>query len=140
MIQSWNGGKRLHKESTSPPARAGLGGISCIDSTTCVAVGTGSNGNKGLVARLDSGHWSYQLLGRIRPIGIACLTSMVCLSVGEKGQYALAGEVTNHGFENEMTGGAKAVLTGISCASTYRCFAVGIAGTSHPHSVVLASR
>ncbi len=107
--------------SLSSPAV--LRGISCSDSTHCVAVGYGGT----ILATTDGSTWTTQTSGTSDDLyGVSCTNSTHCFAVGESGTILAT---TDGSTWSPQTSGTSNRLYGVSCADGTHCIAVGANGT-----------
>jgi hypothetical protein len=157
LVEHWNG-TRWSIQPTPRPAgasAAGLSAVSCTLTTACSAVGdyTDSTGTRlTLAERWDGSSWVVQVTPD--PAGettatlsaVSCASASVCAAVGNYvdgagTELTLAERWNGSAWSIESTpepGGASAgELTGLDCASTSTCVAVGdyTASTGAQHTL-----
>jgi hypothetical protein len=151
LAESWNGTVWSIQEPPSPTGakQSYLGGVSCTSSTACTAVGhfESSSGKRVPLAESWNGTvWSVQEppnpTGAIESMlsGVSCMSSTACIAVGEfensLGRHVALAESWNGTVWSVQeppnpTGEYRTVLSGVSCASSTACAAVGeLLGTS----------
>ena len=130
---------------------AALTALSCISSSSCVAVGNvydAGHGQNPFEETLSGGRWSASLLrfpdhtlpdGDANPVlqGVSSASASTCVAVG----YVPGPALTEHPLVEMMTGGVwrperlslpqgfhgqSATLSGVSCPSATSCVAVGV--------------
>jgi photosystem II stability/assembly factor-like uncharacterized protein len=122
--------------SGGPNPYAGLFGVSCPGTTTCVAVGgfppTAITGETAppIVTTTDGTDWSLQSSGAPTGdnlMGVSCISgTTTCYAVGYAGTIVTTTNLTSW---STMTSNTTEPLTGITCLSTTSCVATGEAGT-----------
>ena len=140
------------------PGGPNLGGVSCVSSTACKAVGfyTNSSGVQvALAERWNGTAWSNQSVPKptgatkVTLNGVSCVSSTACKAVGfytnSSGvQVALAERWNGTAWSNQSvpkpTGATKVTLNGVSCVSSTACKAVGFYTNSSGVQVALAER
>jgi photosystem II stability/assembly factor-like uncharacterized protein len=121
--------------SGGPNPYAGLFGVACTSSTTCVAVGgfpptaiTGET-EPPIVTTTDGVNWTLQNsdagTGNYL-MAVACPGITTCYAVGYAGTIVTTTNLTSW---SPMTSGTTEPLTGITCVSTTSCVATGEGGT-----------
>ncbi len=121
-----------------------LGGISCISTTSCTAVGYWQNGgsaghNESLIEQWDGTEWSIVSNPETGPVGnilysVSCVSASFCTAVGEQhpGPYQTFVEEWNGTAWSivpspDTSATQDNVLYGVSCTSSTSCTAVGYA-------------
>jgi photosystem II stability/assembly factor-like uncharacterized protein len=122
--------------SGGPNPYAGLFGISCPGTSTCVAVGgfppTAITGETAppIVTTTDGTTWSLQSSGAPTGdnlLGVSCVSgTTTCYAVGYAGTIVTTTNLTSW---STMTSNTTEPLTSITCLSTTSCVAMGEAGT-----------
>jgi hypothetical protein len=155
LIERWNG--TTWTITTSPNSSAGnwnaLQGVSCASATSCVAVGSVQDFDltfsHSLVERWNGTLWavvaSANQVSSTETIldGVSCPTTTSCFAVGVSRPTTTSGRITT--VVEHSTGGAFTLqaspnasgstdtrLSGVSCAGSATCVAVGIQGSSLP--------
>jgi hypothetical protein len=130
--------------------------VSCTSSTACTAAGFynafAAGGSGTLVERWDGTTWSIQPTPNPADAalrGVSCASPTACTAVGDYqdpagGQATLAVGLNQTGWSIETTpnpaGPVRSQLTGVSCASTTGCVAVGTGGGLYPGEGSLVER
>jgi hypothetical protein len=137
----------------SGPPNAALTSVSCVSSTFCMAVGTSDYGFDrfdtllGPIAtfaeRWDGSAWTIlptpAVSGSPRLVSLSCASSTFCVAVGStetdggRNTHALLETWDGTAWTSQATplGSARSgALSGVSCASSSFCFAVGTSGLS----------
>ena len=145
LAERWNGKEWTLQEALNPTGAksSSLSGVSCASSTSCVAVGRYVNGSSVEVTLAEVWNGTaWSLKEPLNPTGakgsslsgISCKTSEACMAVGRyvssSGTEVALAEHWN-GKEWSLkepvnpTGAKSASLSGVSCATTEACIAVG---------------
>jgi hypothetical protein len=125
--------------STTPsPGQAGsdntLNSVSCISTTSCVAVGSYSNGapSKTLIESWDGSTWSISSSPNVgsgpnRLNGVSCASSASCVAVGtESGQILVESwDGSTWSIVSTPGRGTANGFNGVSCVTATNCVAVG---------------
>jgi hypothetical protein len=146
LAERWNGTEWSIQSTPNPSgakATAFEGGVSCLSSTECVAVGTYTNSTGTeltLAERWNGTEWSIQstpnpLEGKeVHLKAVSCTSSSACIAVGkyslgsilEKGSLKTLIERWNGTeWSIQTVPTAEASLNGVSCTSSTACTAVG---------------
>lgn len=151
IAEVWNGSSWSIQSVSSPTGAKGivLSGVSCASSSACTAVGNYDNSSGTqvtLAERWNGTSWSVQTTPNPAEAtysvlnGVACTSSTACVAVGgsHKEGHGFGGESTSSALAEVWNGaswsaqsvpsptGAKGiVLSGVSCASSSACTAVG---------------
>jgi hypothetical protein len=152
----WNGEKWTLANPAFPETAASLDGVSCISSTTCVAVGSsGSSEHSPLVEKWSGSSWESQILkthsgsGKATVLGISCTSSPInCMAGGTEklpGEgrpeaWWPAGESLKEKEKLEKWRPEEVLLpiktapvgqeNGVSCSTSEVCMGVGNWGTT----------
>jgi hypothetical protein len=148
LTERWNGQRWSIRPITKPNGGRSvtLNGVSCSSATACTAVGTDPSG---IVAeRWNGRRWLLQRTPRLSGasfLSVSCPAVKVCLAVGDSGVFdeSTADSVPENfsltmrwnGVWSLQPYSDETALTGVSCASTTACEAVGgttTAGGSFP--------
>lgn len=144
LIEAWNG---RHWKVQSNPASGRvnglLAGVSCVSPRSCTAVGyyrKHGGGSQALVERWNGRAWKLQsnpASGQRHSLltGVTCVSRSFCTAVGRVGHDAFIERFNGKRWKAQSNDGAGASLSGVSCATTARCAAVG-AATSSGHTEV----
>jgi hypothetical protein len=149
LVERWDtsGWSEQSTPAVTNAADANLFAVSCT-SSTCTAVGNFDDGGTGvgesLVEHWDGTAWSIEPTpspgGATQTYlrGVSCASPTACTAVGEYNDPAgieltLADGLNNGAASIELTpnpsGPTRSTLTGVSCASTTTCVAVGTGNT-----------
>lgn len=149
LVERWNGTTWSIMPSPTPTGAdiVDLRGVSCPSTTSCFAVGRYRSGWSGDLMLVE--HWngtSWSIVASPNPtgtfgfelLGVSCPSTTSCFAVGYK--TVATGDKT---FVERWNGtrwsmmaspngaaGAENTLSGVSCSSTTRCFAVGRSGSA----------
>ena len=168
VIEHWNGVLWAIMASPNPtgenPSDIRFTGVACATPTNCFAVGTYYNASSQATALIE--HWtgsSWTIESAARPViipgspptyspltyfnGIVCPSASSCYAVGAS--YSTNGYLrtliehwggTAWSVQNAPTtsGSGDTILSGVSCASTTSCFAVGSHSTATHSSTFIA--
>ncbi len=149
LIMTWDGNGWTVQPSPDPAKPAGvvsidsrLRGVSCLSSTSCVAVGEQTDvmekgsGEQPIVERWDGSGWSLQaspsVSGGLR--GVSCNSAQACMAVGETGGTGLT--ETWNGTTWSRSQAPRHVLRGVSCLAADWCVGVGEAGQNESAEAV----
>jgi len=158
LIEAWNGATWAVVPGPSPSPASELDAVSCVDSTFCVAVGSSGSGqgnsfptNQTLVEVWDGSTWAVVLSPNTSSPenvlqGVSCATKTTCSAVGESGNPMGTTQTLTelwNGTAWSITpspnpGGVVNSLTGVSCANSTACMAVGFDGTDRAADHTLA--
>jgi hypothetical protein len=151
LIDVWDGTHWTQSNAASPKNLAGLTGVSCATTASCVATGDTQRSD---AAKPDPSSlvyagstWTVRAVprpaGSTRPSsldGVTCLSADSCTAVGfatfgsADTEAAVVEHWDGHAWASRTVSGSKtgiSSLAGVSCASASRCFAVGsTAGTN----------
>jgi len=139
LVESWNGSTWSLSSNPSPSRNADLSAVSCVSATSCMADGYYQGGT--LIEAWNGSHWSvspspnpqgYQHDAVL--YGVACASKTSCFAVGRylyvNANYAFFtlieawnGKVWS--VVSSPNPGLLDVLTGVACASSEECAAVG---------------
>jgi hypothetical protein len=151
LAEHWNGSTWARKTAPAPAGieDPGLFGVSCATTTSCVAVGFGTNstGHQLPIAELWNGtSWSGQTLplpfgaSDAQLLAVSCSAATACTAVGasESGgtSKTLAERWNGSGWTAQTTpnqAGAANTLLGVSCPTATACTAVGFGGVDINH-------
>jgi hypothetical protein len=142
LAEFWNGSNWTIKPTATPSLRDGeLTSVSCSSARACMAVGdlgNGFGGFEGPVAQFWNGRsWTITHPSRSgTPLAVSCASARVCIAVGENHCAAaceepLLAELWNGNtwtawpLSDSRAARSSAELSGVSCASTNTCVAVG---------------
>lgn len=118
VAATWNG--TSWTISTLPGSDGNLLGISCPSTTWCVAI----DGTAAFV--LSHGHWQATKLRGGTAAAISCAAIGHCLAVGSSGGSDAAWTYAGSTWKlKRLSSGLGAGLSGVACATTSRCGAVG---------------
>jgi hypothetical protein len=138
LVEHWDGAAWTIMPSPNPPtARFNeLTSVSCVSNGVCFAVGAS---NLSLVERWNGTTW--KIIGSPNPkgatavsfAGVSCTTAARCVAVGDQLQTHVVQRVVEMWNGSRWTvvsvpvpkGTKKSDLSGVSCAPSMRCFAVG---------------
>ncbi len=137
LVESWNGTRWSHM--SSPPGD--LDGVSCVSTVWCVAVGSTSSGSTSLIDSWNGTRWQVVTSPDVTEYlaasaGVSCTSTAFCIAIGhyidspDSSEYPFAFIEAWNGsrwsFEGPAGGGDVGnVLSGVSCATTRSCHAVG---------------
>ena len=164
LAEVWNGSSWSLQSVPSPTGAKGivLSGVSCASSSACTAVGNDDNSSGTqvtLAERWNGTSWLVQTTSSPAEAtdsvlsGVSCTSSTACVAVGgsDKEGHGFGGESTSSALAEVWNGsswslqsvpsptGAKGiVLSGVSCASSSACTAVGNYNNSSGIQVTLA--
>jgi hypothetical protein len=138
LAERWNG-REWAVQTLAAPARgtARLNGVSCASATSCVAVGTASEGGGSeiLVESWSGTEWSVQTTPRAAGVllDVSCTSSSACTAVGyraaEEGRLVtLALRWDGREWRTQTTPNSAAIfnfLLDVSCGTSSSCVAVG---------------
>jgi hypothetical protein len=144
LAGTWNGSKwRWLAQPPEPAADSGLGAVTCLSATRCIAVGnTDATGSTGQGAAFGE-EWdgaSWQMMAPMAgptftsALGLSCVTAAYCVAVGGSGRSLPAAHAVAEFWNGTswtrlrpvIPAGAKALtFDGVSCASKSHCLAVG---------------
>jgi hypothetical protein len=149
LVEAWNG-KRWSIEHLPTPSRSRFGGdlrgVACYSKTGCVAVGdwAGKVGFDPLVERWNGSTWSIQPTPEpygttdVKLYGVACTSQSACTAVGtgldnNNFEVGVAERWNGHRWSVQYphslplgsSEGVDTYLTGVSCASSTACVAIG---------------
>ena len=110
----------------------GIGGISCPNTSTCVAAGSGD-----MIYTTNGGSsWSDTSVGTHSVGAISCASTTMCVEAGSNGNngeiFVANGSLTSWA---NPSGPSSSPLFGVSCSSTSDCVAVGYTYGSSGNSV-----
>jgi hypothetical protein len=158
LIEAWDGAAWSVVPSPSPSPASELSAVSCVSSTYCVAVGSSGPGhgnsiptNQTLVEVWNGSIWAIAPSPNAGSpdnvlSGVSCVTTSYCVVVGEWGDVlgsthtlmelwnGLAWSTT----PSPSPGSLVNSLTGVSCASSTACMAVGYDSNSSDAEATLA--
>ena len=140
LIESWDGASWSIAPSPNPGIGNSLGGVSCVSSSFCVAVGSYAGitfGFRTLVESWDGSTWSvvpspnpnpgtYDVLN-----SVSCVSATYCSAVGEyydgNNQFTLieSWDGSTWSIVPSPSPGSYPVLSSVSCVSATYCSAVG---------------
>jgi hypothetical protein len=144
VSELWNGSRWSRQEVpvSSGERSSVLTGVSCAAATRCVAVGSSADARFLLAERWNGAKWStlHPLTptgtGETELTGISCVSTTACTVVG---QYFMGSQPSSHGLVEDWNGVTWSIqqlpmpigttysaLSGISCASSTACLAVGL--------------
>jgi hypothetical protein len=139
LVESWNGSTWSLSSNPSPTQNADLSAVSCVSATSCMADGSYQGGT--LIEAWNGSHWSVSpspnpqgYLHDSVLYGVACVSKTSCFAVGrnfyQNSNYAYItlieawnGKVWS--IVSSPNPGLLDVLTGVACASSKECAAVG---------------
>jgi hypothetical protein len=142
FIERWqSGGKGWSATLISPSLWAGISGISCVSSTDCVAVGSGSltrdGSPQGLVETWNGSTWTdaLSLPAADALFGVSCTSATSCVAVGTSltGHHPISVVLSGATWtvhDLSVASSSEAALRGVACVSATSCTAVGYAATS----------
>jgi hypothetical protein len=123
--------------SANPSADTGLGSVSCVTSTSCVAVGIEVDADgtyRGLAETFDGGSWTATRPDAPTPgffHSVSCSSPTACIAVGQRigstnaviidSWNGVRWSVPRFGVRGKQN-----LLLGVSCPAAASCVAVGI--------------
>jgi hypothetical protein len=125
FAEEWNG-SHWTLETVSGGAGGSLASVACTSATACTAVGGQSSGDA-LAERFNGSGWSVQSAPGLALAGVACPGPQECFAVsggGPKADRWNGSSWTAQTIPGPADGNA-GNLSGIACASTAACTAVG---------------
>ena len=148
FIERWNGSAWTIETIPGPSASSvrTLSSVSCPSATFCVAVGnTPAAGARPVAAIWNGTKWTVQ---DTSPSGyldaVSCTSPTFCLGVGASDNQALAESWDGSTWTVQRTpipaGATGAQLSGVSCASSAACTAVGSFGEGGGQGLTLVER
>jgi len=126
LIERWNGTHWSIAPAPDPTngGEAVLNGISCINTTHCVAVGGGDAGP--LAERWNGTKWSITpITGPTELFSVSCATTTECFAVGIIIGTPVIERWNGTKWSTVASPTGTYYLTGVSCTSTKNCVAVG---------------
>ena len=127
LLRTTDGGAVWRDVTIPSLSTEDLTGVSCVTTTTCVAVGGGA-----IIATVNGTTWSVQTVptGVIAPASVWCATALVCVGVGDNsnGTEPSGAIYTSDGGTKWSVGtttGSDDLLDGVSCTSATDCVATG---------------
>ncbi len=134
IITSTDGGA-LWSNQAVPAGVTDLFGISCASSSNCLATGFGDSAGM-VISTTDGGTaWTVEAVPSVEAYqGVSCVSTLDCVAVGYnggnmfgQGASSVVISTTDGGttWTNQTLPNNSYALTGISCASTSHCVAVG---------------
>jgi hypothetical protein len=151
LIERWNGTEWVFQTGANGGSGSGLNAVSCTSATACTAVG--GSGTSGLAESWNGTAWTSQNIPspsgakETTLLGTACPSTASCVATGwyinSSGAKVALGEGWN-GTEWQIvstpnpTGATSSELSGVSCASSAECTAVGHYLNSSGTNVTLA--
>ncbi len=141
LAERWNGTRWSIEPSAAAGAVSDLTGVSCPESTACVAVGLGTD-DAALTERWNGTSWTvepapHEPSGAVNaaPSAISCTTARVCTGIGmletNKGLEGALAERWNGArwtIQNVPQGIGGSNLRAVACPSESLCVAVGAVG------------
>ena len=140
-IEHWNGGAWTVVPSPTPSGYSGVGleSVSCVSSSSCMAVGiaeypNGGSGAAALAERWDGHSWTITPVpgpsgNGTWPVlqGVSCTSASDCIAVGgdEVSNKTIAYAWNGSRWGQLTTADSGGRLSGVSCASATYCVAVG---------------
>jgi hypothetical protein len=140
LIEEWNGTTwSIVSSPNVPGVSQELRSVACVSDTECWAVGTAfTSPQTSLIERWNGTSWSMVASPEVgeaaRLFDVTCASASVCFAVGQQDDsddlrgHPLILEWFGASWEPVLPptpGGNEGVLTGVSCASRSRCWAVG---------------
>ena len=152
LVEHWNGKTWEVQASPNPPDASAspdayLGGVSCTRTTNCYAVGSFYNNvdrnNETLVEHWNGKAWAIQSspnptkVPNVYLADVSCADSTHCMAVGSNldlndgtAPKTLIEHWNGKTWTISTSAGLAAALTGVSCPSRTRCYAVGASSNS----------
>jgi hypothetical protein len=140
LTESWNGSKWTVISASEPKAvsAAQLQGVSCVSATSCIAVGSETEGGRSLSLAESWNGKTWTALKTSSPsstynvlYGVSCQASS-CVAVGTDGSGTSSSPLAETWNGKTWTASKpltpkdeEAILTGVSCPSAADCVAVG---------------
>lgn len=140
LVEHWNGLTWSIQRTPLPPPgdwSGGLSGVSCTNSTACIAVGFGYSEVSGklgpLAERWNGSSWSIERTPKLADgeqfDGVSCVSSTACTAVGGNGVQPIAERWDGHRWSPQNLhfdhhGEGPDALLGVSCTPG-RCAAIG---------------
>jgi photosystem II stability/assembly factor-like uncharacterized protein len=145
ILASADGGLKW-RGRTAPTGTMTLNAVACASSTTCTALGTGTQSSNQFVVDASSDGGSKWTSGTVPPpiediTGLACWSSSDCLAVGstENALQPVDTEgvaITTSNYGTSWAVGATPAglskISAVTCVSAADCIAVGTSGQSSP--------
>jgi hypothetical protein len=143
LVERWNGAK-WSIIATPNPTRTGLGGLSCVTATFCMAVGTQAGDPAGIVTHTLAERWNgakWSIVPSPNPHvntivldGVSCTSPTNCSAIGyyDVPRLETSDTLVEHWdgktwkivASPNAAGGASSLL-GVSCPTALSCIAVG---------------
>ena len=143
LVERWNGTK-WSIIATPNPTRTGLGGLSCVTATFCMAVGTQAGDPAGIVTHTLAERWNgakWSIVPSPNPHvntivldGVSCTSPTNCSAVGyyDVPKLETSDTLVEHWdgktwkiIASPNAAGGASSLVGVSCPTALSCIAVG---------------
>lgn len=142
LAARWDGSSWSQIPTPTPGPGAGLIGVSCVDGSSCVAVGesiSASGSERTLIEAWDGTRWSVVASptpsgGSSALSGVTCLTASSCVSVGEHVPSQQTADTLVERWDGvswkivpspNVASSSTSELAAVACAGTSSCVAVG---------------
>jgi hypothetical protein len=141
LVEHWDGTTWSIVAAPSGASQSQLAQVACASATTCIAVGNyvTASDTKTLVEQSSGTSWaivaSPNAAGATKSVlsGVSCPGSTTCIAVGDSVSPSSTSTLVEQWNGTSWSivsspnpaGATKSVLSGVSCATTTSCFAVG---------------
>jgi hypothetical protein len=154
LAESWNGKSWPIRKTPVPAGGAGgtLGGVTCIATSNCTAVGSYFNASRSvpLVEHWNGRRWAPRhaaIPGGTAPshlASVSCASMHACSAVGSRGSSMLAehwnGKIWSVQGTPAPPGAVSPALSAVSCPAVTVCTAAGFFTNSAQTQTILAER